>query len=151
MKVSSKLSSVSVCILVSLLLVFLTNAGPTKAADTQTTGVYEEGAAGSAHDASDLWAGAGEEENQQSGYEGQQGEEPADEGGAESVNAPSEEDEGGSGSVNVPPDEEEGGAESVNAPPDEEHPSDTDEPSEEETLPPNPQGDDDLAQAPAAE
>jgi hypothetical protein len=137
MKVSSKLSSVSVCILVSLLLVFLTNLGPTKAADTQTTGVYEEGAAGSAHDASDLWAGAGEEENQQSGYEGQQGEEPADEGDSGSVNAPSDEDEGGSGSVNAPSDEE--------------HQSDTDEPSEEETLPPNPQGDDDLAQAPAAE
>jgi len=123
MKVSKRFWAPCLCILLSLVFVFLANAGPARASDTQTTVMHEEDTAGSLLESSDAWASESEEEYKEGEYQEQFREALSEEG--------------------------EEGSEYENAPSGDEHESYTEEPSEEESSYITPQGDDDLAQAQA--
>jgi len=124
MKVTKGVLATSFCVLLSsLMFVFMANMGPAQASDTQTTGAYEEDTAGSLHETSEAWAAESEAEykegEDQERYREEMSEEAAE------------------------------GSEDENAPSGEEHESYTQEPSDEESSPMPPQGDDDLAQTQA--
>jgi hypothetical protein len=133
MKVKERFLGTSLCIVLSsLMLILVANVGPAQASDTQTTGMFEQEAAGNFYDTSQAWAAESEDEEEyrEGTYQEQYREEMSEEG------------EEGSGYGYTPSEEEN---ESYA-----EEPSD-EEPSDEGSSDMPPQGEDDLAHAPPAE
>jgi hypothetical protein len=118
MKANERFLAVGCCILmVSFLFVFPAKIGAAEVSDTEPTDVYQQSVPGDGDEGSGAWTDEGEE-----GYRESQGEEQYSE------------------------EAEEEGMEYETDPSDLEHESGPQWPSDEESLPPTPHSDDDMAQ-----